>query len=52
MAFSTNPDSWGQLTGDDAIVNEAQKRFHICEEWEAIARVNFEYDYKFANGDE
>jgi len=33
------------------IVEEAKKRFKICEDWEAHARVLFEYDYKFANGD-
>jgi hypothetical protein len=38
-------------TPDDKIVLEAHKRFHYCEEWEAQARTNFEYDYKFANGD-
>jgi hypothetical protein len=42
-------DSW--LTDDEKIVQEAQKRFAACEEWEATAWTNFEYDYKFANGD-
>lgn len=36
---------------DDKIIKEAHKRFSYCEEWEATARANFEYDYKFANGD-
>lgn len=36
---------------DREIIIEAQKRFKICEEWEAPARRFFEYDYKFANGD-
>lgn len=36
---------------DQAIIDEAKKRFKICEDWEAQARLRFEYDYKFANGD-
>lgn len=36
---------------DNEILLEAKKRFKICEEWEAQARVWFEYDYKFANAD-
>lgn len=36
---------------DDEIILEAKRRFKACEEWEAQARVNFEYDYKFANAD-
>jgi hypothetical protein len=36
---------------DDDIVIEAKNRFRICVAWEAQARVNFEYDYKFANAD-
>lgn len=39
------------ISKDEAIVLEAQKRFHACVEWEAQARTNFEYDYKFANAD-
>ena len=42
-------DSW--LTEDEKIVQEAQRRFKACEDWEATAWTNFEYDYKFANGD-
>lgn len=42
-------DNW--LTEDEKIVKEAHKRFNICEEWEGTAWTNFEYDYKFANGD-
>lgn len=34
-----------------AIVDEAQKRFHVCEQWEGPSRINFKADYKFANGD-
>lgn len=39
------------VSENDKIVLEAQKRFRVCEEWEATARANFEYDYKFANAD-
>ena len=39
------------ISKDDAIVLEAQRRFRICQEWEAQARTNFEFDYKFANAD-
>src|SRR5216684_3427439 len=42
-------DSW--LTEDEKIVQEAQRRFKSCEEWESTAWTNFDYDYKFANGD-
>lgn len=35
----------------EKIVEEAQKRFKTCEEWEANARANFVNDMKFANGD-
>lgn len=51
MTYITSSDDvWG-LSEDDKIIKEAHKRFNYCEEWEAQARVNFEYDYKFANGD-
>ena len=36
---------------EDKIIREAKKRFNFCQEFEAHARVLFEYDYKFANGD-
>ena len=36
---------------NETIVNEAHKRYKACEDWEAVARTNFEFDYKFANGD-
>lgn len=49
MAYSTDIDTF--LTGDEKIIIEAQKRFKACQEWEANCRTNFEYDYKFANGD-
>jgi hypothetical protein len=49
MSYADLPDEW--LSGDDKIIAEAKRRFKACEDWEATARVNFEYDYKFANGD-
>lgn len=49
MAYSSSIDAF--LSEDDKIVIEAQKRFNYCQEWEARARINFEYDYKFAHGD-
>lgn len=36
---------------DEKIIEEAKKRFNECENWESQARVWFDYDYKFANGD-
>jgi hypothetical protein len=36
---------------DQEIIKEAKDHFRTCEEWEAVARVNFDYDYKFANAD-
>jgi hypothetical protein len=49
MAYTSSPEAF--LSGDDKIISEAKRRFRACEEWEATARANFEYDYKFANGD-
>src|SRR5882757_6021848 len=49
MSYEDTPDAW--LNEDDRIVKEAKRRFKACVEWEEIARINFEYDYKFANGD-
>jgi hypothetical protein len=49
MAYTSSPEAF--LSGDDKIIEEAKRRFRACEEWEANARANFEYDYKFANGD-
>lgn len=40
-----------QQEEDNEILTEAKERFKICEEWEAQARVWFDYDYKFANAD-
>ncbi len=36
---------------DEDIVREAKERFDRGKEWEAVARVNFIDDMKFANGD-
>jgi len=45
--------TWEESTGDpDAdIIKEAKERFKKAEQWEAVARIRFDYDYKFANGD-
>lgn len=42
-------ESW--LSDDEKVLLEAKKRFKLCQEWEARARINFDYDYKFVNGD-
>lgn len=44
-------DTDPEALGIDPIVNEAHRRYKWCEAWEAQARVNFNNDYKFANGD-
>jgi hypothetical protein len=49
MSYLDLPEEW--FSGDDKIIAEAKRRFKACEDWEATARLNFEYDYKFANGD-
>lgn len=53
MAWSTSfgdtRDS--QQEKDNEILLEVKKRFKICEDWEAQARIYFDYDYKFANAD-
>lgn len=36
---------------DNEILLEAKKRFKVCQDWEAQARIWFDYDYKFANAD-
>src|SRR3954464_13047060 len=58
MSWSSN---WGDVTvnkplpspteKEQDILTEARDRFKVCVNWEATARINFEYDYKFANGD-
>jgi len=47
----TNKSPPTETEEDQQIVIEAKARFKICVAWEAQARINFEYDYKFANGD-
>jgi len=49
MAYDDIIDDW--LDDDDKIILEAKRRFHACQEWEAEARKNADYDYKFVNGD-
>jgi hypothetical protein len=53
MAWSTSfgDSSDPKQEADNEIILEAKKRFKICEDWEAQARVYFGYDYKFANAD-
>jgi len=36
---------------DEKILEEAKTRFRNCVDWESEARVRFDWDYKFANGD-
>lgn len=57
MAFDTG-DNWdSQRTPpqpdefEQQLIKEAKKRYKDCEDWEAQARILFDYDYKFANGD-
>ena len=38
-------------TKEEEILTEAKSRFRQCVNWEAEARVRFDFDYKFANGD-
>src|SRR3954470_13931719 len=47
----TNKPPPTETEEDQNIIREAKERFKICVDWEATARINFEYDYKFANGD-
>lgn len=51
MAWSKSFTPSSREEADNEIILEAKKRFKVCEEWEAQARVWFDYDYKFANGD-
>jgi len=50
MAWSTDPYT-SDLKKDEAIIIEAKARYRVCEEWESQARVWYELDIKFANGD-
>ena len=36
---------------EQSIIRKLKKRYTQCVDWEAEARVRFDYDYKFANGD-
>lgn len=59
MAWST---TWGndkplpplpkQTEREDNLVKDAKEEYKSGEAWEAQARINFEFDYKFANGDD
>src|SRR5258705_2637219 len=51
MAWGTSFKSSPDEEADNEIILEAKKRHRICVDWEARARLYFEYDYKFANGD-
>lgn len=49
MAYDNIIDDW--LSEDDKIILEGKRRFKACQEWEADARKNGDYDYKFVHGD-
>lgn len=51
MAWASSFGTTAAEEADNEIILEAKKRFRICENWEAQARVWFNYDYKFANAD-
>jgi hypothetical protein len=57
MADFDDDDAWGNSFNvpinreDETIIKEAKERFRLCEEFESIARANFDADYKFAYGD-
>lgn len=36
---------------ENRLISQAKEDFKLGYDWEATARLNFEYDYKFANGD-
>ena len=50
MAWKTSWDN-AATSADEEIIKEAKDRFKICQNWESIARIRWDYDYKFANGD-
>lgn len=50
MAAESEDDLVG-LTGDERILHVAKSRFKRAAEWEAIARLRGDKDYKFANAD-
>lgn len=39
------------LTPEEALLKEAKENYRLCTDWEATARVHYENDTKFANGD-
>lgn len=51
MAYDARLNNEEHLTGHAKIVAEAQRRFEVCEQWEARARKLFLEDIKFANAD-
>jgi hypothetical protein len=54
MATSDWGSTWDEQRTNDPdadLISVAKKRFKIAETWEAVARIRFDYDYKFANGD-
>ena len=51
MSWKIDLDNEEQLTGDERVIAEAQRRFKTCEEWESRARKLFLEDIKFANAD-
>ena len=50
-SFTPKPDTSEISEAENEILLEAKKRFKLCQEHEAQARVWFDYDYKFANAD-
>lgn len=50
-SFKPTSENNAPTEEENEILLEAKKRFKVCEDWEAQARVYFEYDYKFANAD-
>lgn len=53
---TASPAVWSKspldaVLGKDPLISEAMSRFRMAADWEAIARVRFIEDVKFANGD-
>ena len=53
MAWSSTWDKPAPKQDEDEtdLIKQAKEDFKAAQDWEATARINFEYDYKFANGD-
>lgn len=51
MTYHPDLTNEEQLTGDDRVIAEAQRRFKQCEVWESRARKLFLEDIKFSNAD-